>query len=136
MNSDPTPQDVAIRMRQLESHLLRSPAYQQQADRHFKRHVVTLYLAVALLLLFQGLFAVGLRENLPLLVVSLTTVTALLGIANCVLMIHARRWLQQVNEQWLQPEERRALIDLRRQGHDVLACGPADSLHGMDASLN
>ena len=49
--------DVTIRVQQLETYILRSPEYVKRADQELKRQVTMLYLAIALLLVFQGLFA-------------------------------------------------------------------------------
>ena len=59
MAEDETLQDLATRRQQLEAHLLRSPEYLFKADQDLKRQVSMLYLAIALLLLFQGIFALS-----------------------------------------------------------------------------
>lgn len=105
--------DAAIRARQLETHLLRSPEYLQKADQELKRQVSLLYLAVALLLLFQGLFAWRTAGQIPLGLLLLTGVTSILAVVNCVLLIRTKNCLRKLNAAWLKPEERLALEALR-----------------------
>ncbi len=56
MSAEETLHDVSIRVQQLEAFILRSPEYLKRADQELKRQVAMLYLAIALLILFQGLF--------------------------------------------------------------------------------
>src|SRR5712672_1492657 len=105
MSFEDSLQDVAIRERQLEAHILRSTEYLSHADRTLKRQVTMLYLAIALLLVFQGLFAFQVTGKLPLSVVFLTSVTSLLAIINCLLLIQTKTWLNRLNQAWLKPEE-------------------------------
>jgi hypothetical protein len=106
---------VSIRARQLETHLLRSPEYLRRADQELKRQVTLLYLAVALLLVFQGLFAWRTVEQIPLALLLLTGVTSLLAILNCLLLIRTKNCLRNLNAAWLKPEERTALEALRNR---------------------
>jgi Na+-translocating ferredoxin:NAD+ oxidoreductase RnfD subunit len=112
--------DVAIRERQLQQHLLRSPEYLRRADQELKRQVTLLYLAIALLLLFQGLFAWRTAGQIPIALLLLTIATALLAVVNCVLLIRTKNCLRRLNDAWLKPEERSALETLRSRRHDIL----------------
>jgi hypothetical protein len=105
--------DATIRARQLEMHLLRSPEYLRRADQELKRQVTLLYLAVALLLVFQGLFAWRTAGQIPLALLLLTGFTSLLAVANCLLLIRTKNCLRNLNAAWLKPEERAALEALR-----------------------
>ena len=105
--------DVAIRARQLEAHLLQSPEYLRRADQELKRQVSMLYLAIALLLLFQGLFTWRGAGQIPLGAMLLTGVTSLLAIINCLLLIRTKACLRRLNAAWLKPEERSAIESLR-----------------------
>ncbi len=120
MSTHETLEDVTIRERQLEAHLLRSPEYLRHADQELKRQVSMLYLAIALLLVFQGLFAWRTVGQIPVIVSLLTAVTSLLAIANCFLLIRTKSCLRRLNEAWLQPEERNAVRALRNQRHEIL----------------
>jgi hypothetical protein len=118
---DETLEDVAIRQRQLESHLLRSPEYLRRADQELKRQVSELYLAIALLLVFQGLFVGRSFGLLPTSAAILTSLTALLAIINCLLLIRTKSFLHQLNEAWLKPEEKLAIDALRNQREELVA---------------
>ena len=109
------PDDAAIRARQLEKHLLRSPEYLYRADQELKRQVSLLYLAVALLLLFQGLFSWRAAGQIPFGLLLLTGVTSLLAVVNCLLLIRTKNCLRNLNAAWLRPEERSALEALRNR---------------------
>jgi hypothetical protein len=109
------PDDAAIRARQLETHLLRSPEYLHRADQELKRQVSLLYLAVALLLLFQGLFAWRAAGQIPFGLLLLTGVTSILAVVNCVLLIRTKNCLRKLNAAWLKPEERTAMEALRNR---------------------
>jgi hypothetical protein len=116
--------DVAIRARQLETLLLRSPEYLRRADQELKRQVTLLYLAIALLLLFQGLFTWRSAGQIPLGLLLLTLVTSILAIVNCLLLIRTKNCLRRLNEGWLRPEERSAL-EMLRQRRSTMA-SPSD----------
>ena len=111
--ADRPPDDAAIRARQLETHLLRSPEYLHRADQELKRQVSLLYLAVALLLVFQGLFSWRAAGQIPFGLLLLTGVTSILAVVNCLLLIRTKNWLRKLNAAWLKPEERSALEALR-----------------------
>ena len=107
--------DLAIRERQLETHLLHSPEYLHKADRDLKRQVVILYLAIALLLLFEGIFLAREAGTMPDSLLALIAFTALLAIVNCLLLIHTKRCLHRLNLGWLDPQARRTLEALRTE---------------------
>jgi hypothetical protein len=117
-------EDVTIRERQLEAHLLRSPEYLRQADQELKRQVSMLYLAIALLLVFQGLFSWRTVGQIPLAALILTSLTSLLAIGNCLLLIRTKSCLRRLNEAWLKPEERSAMHALRDQRQQILTRPP------------
>jgi len=120
MSAEETLHDVSIRVQQLEAYILRSPEYLRRADQELKRQVTMLYLAIALLLLFQGLFTFRAAGELPMSGVVLMSVTSILAIVNCLLLIHTKTWLHRLNEDWLGPQEKIALRSLRSQ-HKELA---------------
>jgi hypothetical protein len=115
MSAEETLHDVTIRVQQLESYILRSPEYLKRADQELKRQVAMLYLAIALLLLFQGLFTFGVSAHISLGGYMLMGVTSFLAIVNCLLLIRTKTWLQRLNESWLGPQEKIALASLRSQ---------------------
>jgi hypothetical protein len=119
MSAEETLHDVTIRVQQLESYILRSPEYLKRADQELKRQVTMLYLAIALLLVFQGLFTFGASAHLPLGGVILMSVTSFLAIVNCLLLIHTKTWLNRLNESWLAPQEKIALASLRSQVNEL-----------------
>jgi len=120
MSAEEILHDVAIRERQLETHILRSPEYLNRADQEFKRQVAMLYLPIALLLVFQGLFTLRTTGHLPLNGMILMSVTSILAIVNCLLLIKTKTWLHRLNETWLDPREKVALTSLRFQRKEIL----------------
>ena len=124
MTFEETLQDVTIRERQLHAHILRSPEYLRKADRELKRQVSMLYLAIALLILFQGLFALREAVQIPLSCTALISVTSLLAIVNCLLLIRTKHGLHRLNEAWLKPEEKIALDSLREQRNELMTRVP------------
>ncbi len=120
MSAEESLHDVTIRVQQLESYILRSPEYLRRADQELKRQVTMLYLAIALLLVFQGLFTLREAGNLPLSGVILMSVTSVLAIVNCLLLIHTKTWLRRLNEAWLGPQEKVALTSLRFQRSELM----------------
>lgn len=110
-----------IRVQQLESYILRSPEYLRRADQELKRQVAILYLAIALLLVFQGLFTLRATGSLPITGVILVSITSVLAIVNCMLLIHTKTWLRRLNEMWLGPQEKIALSSLRTQHQELLS---------------
>lgn len=129
-------QDVTIREQQLAAHILRSPEYLRRADQELKRQVSILYLAIALLVLFQGLFTFHAAGQLPGEEVALVTVTSLLAIINCVLMIQTKTYLRCLNERWIGPQERVALRTIRCQRDEILTRIPHSQSEIENAALN
>jgi hypothetical protein len=120
MSAEETLHDVSIRVQQLESYILRSPEYLRKADQELKRQVTMLYLAIALLLVFQGLFSLRVAATFPMGGMVLMSVTSFLAIVNCLLLIHTKTWLHRLNEKWLGPQEKVALSSLRNQREQLL----------------
>ena len=112
-------EDITIRERQLEAHLLHSPEYLQRAHGEITRQVVLLYFAIGILILFQGLFTWKTAGHVPMRETVLTSLTALFAIINCLLLIRTKAGLRHLNEKWLQPEERRAMKALRSQRTEI-----------------
>jgi len=119
MAEDETLQDLATRRHQLETYILRSPEYLFKADQDLKRQVSMLYLAIALLLLFQGIFALSEAQHMPLSVMALIVITSVLAIINCLLLIRTKAYLRRLNEAWLKPDEKHAISKLRNQHAEV-----------------
>jgi hypothetical protein len=119
MADDETLQDLLTRTKQLEAHILSSPEYLLRADQGLKRHVVMLYLAIALLLIFQFIFAVREAHHMPISVMALIIVTSILAIINCLLLIRTKNHLRRLNEAWLKPEEKLAISKLRDQHAEI-----------------
>jgi hypothetical protein len=120
MSAEESLHDVTIRVQQLEAFILRSPEYLRRADQELKRQVTMLYLAIALLLVFQGLFTLSATGSLPTSGMILMSVTSILAIVNCLLLIHTKTWLHRLNETWLGPQEKVALTSLRFQRKELL----------------
>jgi hypothetical protein len=137
MSAEETLHDVDIRAQQLESFILRSPEYLKRADQELKRQVTMLYLAIALLLVFQGLFTFREAGTLPFSGMLLMSVTSILAIVNCLLLIKTKTWLHRLNEAWLNPQEKVAITSLRAQRDQILtrmANAPAEEI--ANAELN
>jgi hypothetical protein len=129
MSAEETLHDVSIRVQQLESYILHSPEYLKRADQELKRQVTMLYLAIALLLVFQGLFTLRTAGEFPSSAVLMMSVTSFLAIVNCLLLIHTKTWLNRLNEAWLGPQEKVALTSLRFQRTELqtrVAHSPAE----------
>ena len=120
MSAEETLHDVTIRVQQLEAYILRSPEYVNRADQELKRQVTMLYLAIALLIVFQGLFTFREAGHLPISGMILMSVTSFLAIVNCLLLIQTKTWLRRLNETWLKPQEKVALTTLRSQRTELL----------------
>jgi hypothetical protein len=120
MSAEESLHDVSIRVQQLEEYLLRSPEYLKRADQELKRQVAMLYLAIALLLVFQGLFTLRATGSLPLGGVILMSFTSILAIVNCLLLIKTKTCLRRLNDAWLGPQEKIALTSLRSQHKELL----------------
>jgi hypothetical protein len=136
MSIEESLQDVTIRERQLEAHILRSAEYQKRAHRDLRRLVAMLYLAISLLMLIQGLFAFRAVSEFPIHGVILLSVTAILGALNCCLLIQTKRWLHQLNEAWLAPQEKEALEALKIQRTEILTRLPRNRSGSDRAELN
>ena len=121
MSAEETLHDVSIREQQLETFILRSPEYLKRADQELKRQVTMLYLAIALLLVFQGLFTFRATGALPWGGTLLMSVTSVLAIVNCLLLIRTKTWLHRLNEAWLCPQEKVAITSLRFQRQEILS---------------
>ncbi len=128
--------DVTVREQQLATHILRSPEYLRRADQEMKRQVAMLYLAIALLILAQGLFAFHAVGQLPWNEVALMTVTSFLAIVNCLLLIQTKACLRRLNERWIGPQERIALRALRTQRDEILTRLPHSDAEIESAPLN
>ena len=128
--------DVTIRERQLEAHILRSSEYRKRADQDLKRLVSMLYLAIALLFVIQGLFTYQAIAQRPINGIILLSVTSLLGVLSCFLLIKTKAWLHRLNEAWLAPQEKNALEALKSQRHEILSRLPRHTQGTNGAELN
>src|SRR5271154_4658593 len=106
MSVEESLQDVAIRERQLEAHILRSKEYLKRANQNIKRQIFTLYAAIALLLAYQGFFTLRAVGWTAFDDVLLTTITSCVAIVTCLLLIRTKTWLRRLNEAWLGPQEK------------------------------
>jgi len=136
MSAEETLHDVTIREQQLETYILRSPEYLKKADQELKRQVTMLYLAIALLILFQGLFTLQATSGFPVSGVLMMSVTSILAIVNCLLLIKTKTWLHRLNEAWLGPQEKVALTSIRAQRRELLTRLSAPDSEIANAELN
>jgi hypothetical protein len=136
MNIEESLKDVTIRERQLEAHILRSAEYRKRVDRDLKRLVSMLYLAIALLLLIQGMFTYQAMAQAPVNRLVLMGIISFLGVMNCFLLIQTKSWLHRLNEAWLAPQEKTALEALKLQRHEILTRLPRGSNGSQSAELN
>jgi hypothetical protein len=129
--------DVTIREQQLEKHILCSAEYRKRVDQDLKRLVSMLYLAIALLFVIQGLFTYQAIADWPMNGIILLSVTSLLGVLNCFLLIKTKAWLHRLNKAWLAPQEKSALESLKFQRNEILTRLPRNSKSGGNrAELN
>ncbi len=136
MSQEESLTDVSIRERQLEAHILRSESYLKRADRDLKRQVSMIYLAIALILLFQGIFTLRTQNWASTDHLLLTCFTSLLAIINCCLLMHTKQSLRRLNEAWLKPEEKLALESLKSQRRDILMAVVRSATANDSAELN
>jgi hypothetical protein len=136
MSAEESLHDVTIRVQQLEAYILRSPEYIKRADQELKRQVTMLYLAIALLLVFQGLFTLRAAGHLPMSGMILMSVTSFLAIVNCLLLIHTKTWLHRLNEAWLGPQEKVALKALRFQRTELMTRVAHEPAEVENAGMN
>jgi hypothetical protein len=136
MSAEETLHDVEIREQQLQSFILKSPEYRKRADQELKRQVTMLYLAIALLLIFQGFFTLKALGILPISEMMLVSVTSVLAIVNCLLLIRTKTWLHRLNEAWLGPQEKVAITTLRSQRKEIMTRLAADPDEIASAELN
>ena len=136
MSAEETLHDVEIREQQLQSFILKSPEYRKRADQELKRQVTMLYLAIALLLTFQGFFTLKALGILPISEMMLVSVTSVLAIVNCLLLIRTKTWLHRLNEAWLGPQEKVAITTLRSQRKEIMTRLAADPDEIASAELN
>ena len=136
MSAEETLHDVDIREQQLQSFILKSPEYRKRADQELKRQVTMLYLAIALLLTFQGFFTLKALGILPISEMMLVSVTSMLAIVNCLLLIRTKTWLHRLNEAWLGPQEKVAITTLRSQRKEIMTRMVASPDEIASAELN
>lgn len=111
---------METRENQLRLHIIRSEEYVHEFERNFKRQLLLLYLAIALLLLFQSWFALSFAGHLKMSELTLIIVTSILAILNCCLLINTKSWLKRINEAWIDPQEKIALDSVRMQRREIL----------------
>jgi len=136
MSIEESLQDVAVRERQLHAHILCSVEYRKRVDRDLKRLVSMLYLAIALLLLIQGMFTYRAFGQAPADRLILMGIVSILGVLNCFLLIQTKSWLHRINEDWLAPQEKIALETLKSQRHEILNRLPRNGNESQNAGLN
>jgi hypothetical protein len=113
-DDDEALKDLAVRLRQLEAHLLCSPEYLARAGRKVAWLAALLGVAVVLFL-FEGIFCLrGTRPEPPVVLGSIDVTTCVV-IASCVLIIRAKRCFRHLNETWLSSEAKKTLETLRRE---------------------
>jgi hypothetical protein len=136
MSAEETLHDVSIREQQLEAYILRSPEYLKKADQELKRQVTMLYLAIALLILFQGLFTFRTAGSLPASGVILMSFTSILAIVNCLLLIKTKTWLNRLNDAWLGTQEKVALDAIRGQRRELMTRITHEPADVLNSALN
>jgi hypothetical protein len=136
MSAEETLHDVTVREQQLETYILRSPEYLKKADQELKRQVTMIYLAIALLIVFQGLFTLRTTGSIPASGIALMSVTSILAIVNCLLLIKTKKCLHRLNEAWLGPQEKVALTSLRSQRTELLTRVANSPAEIQNAGLN
>jgi hypothetical protein len=120
MSPEESLNDVAVRQRQLEAHILRSAEYLNQANRQLKRQISMLYLAICLLFMLEGFFIYRVNGPVSEYSIVLTIVTAVLACISCLLLLQTRSWMQRINDTWLNAREKEAIEALRARRLDIL----------------
>jgi hypothetical protein len=128
--------DVSVREQQLVAHILRSPEYRRRANQELKRQVVMLWLAIALLVIFQGLFTFRVVGEPLTGAIVLISVTSVMAIVICLLMIKTKTYMRHLNMRWIGEQERGALKALRSQRTEILTRLPHSPGEIQNAELN
>jgi hypothetical protein len=113
MSDDEALKDLAVRTRQLEAHLLRSPEYLSRISRKVKWLV--LGLLVAVILFFFELIDFEKTHVMSLGLLGTIAGTDAFAMADCALLIRTKRCLRRLNERWLHPDAKKTLESLRQQ---------------------
>ena len=114
MFDDEALNDLAVRTRQLEAHLVRSPEYVAKVGRTAKMFAAVLVLA---LVIFFGEELLYVREPKPEASVVLGSIdlTLLVIVTSGVLLVRTWRCRRRLNKNWLSPETRKTLEALQRE---------------------
>jgi hypothetical protein len=114
MFDDEALNDLAVRTRQLEVHLVRSPEYVSKVSRKATWLAVVLGLAFVF---FVGEEIVYLDEPKPrsTFVMGSIDATLLIVLTSGVMLVRTRGCRHRLNESWLSPDARKTLEALRRE---------------------
>jgi len=114
MSDDEALNDLAVRTRQLEAHLVRSPEYLLKVGRTAKMFAAVL---VAALVIFFGEEFLYVSEPKPSssMVLGSIDLTLLVILTSGVLLVRTRRCRHKLNKNWLNPEARKTLEALQRE---------------------
>jgi hypothetical protein len=108
MSDDEALNDLAVRMRQLEAHLVRSPEYVAKVGRTARMFAAVLALA---LVIFFGEELLYVREPRP----EASVVLGSIDLTRVVLLVRTWRCRRRLNKNWLSPDARKTLEALQRE---------------------
>jgi len=114
MSDDEALNDLAVRTRQLEAHLVRSPEYLSKVGRTTKMFAAVL---VAALVIFFGEELLYVREPKAdaSMVLGSIDLTLLVIVTSGVLLVRTWRCRSRLNKSWLNPDARKTLEALQRE---------------------
>jgi len=127
MSDDEALHDLAVRARQLEAHLLRSPEYLLKVGRQAKWLGGALFV-ILVLLVAEEFFYLRESKSASSFVLGSIDVTLFAAFTTGVLLIRTHRCRRHLNERWLNPEAKKTLDALRRERME--RDSPASSAHG------
>jgi hypothetical protein len=125
MSDDEALNDLAVRTRQLEAHLLRSPEYLLRISRKVKWLVLGLLMAV--ILFFFEIIDFEKTHVMSLGLLGMIGGTDAFAIADCAVLIRTKQCLRRLNERWIHPDAKTTLESLRQQQADMRSRGSAPS---------
>ena len=137
MSAEETLHDVNIREQQLEAFILHSPEYLQARRPGIEAAGLDALSGHRAFADLPGLLHLKAPACFRCSEMMLVSVTSLLAIINCLLLIQTKTWLHRLNEAWLGPQEKVAITSLRSQRQEIMTrMASAPSEETANAALN
>ncbi|HSI84283.1 MAG: hypothetical protein ACAI35_16215 [Candidatus Methylacidiphilales bacterium] len=132
MNIEEALRDLDTRENQLKNHILASNEYRGRFERDIKRQILMLYIGIMLVIFYQSAYAWYSGSVLQVREALMLGTCIFLSILNLMIMIRTKGYLKNVNDMWIDPQEKTALEIIRiqrmelqeRAKRDAMANGP------------